>query len=119
LVKKQNWENVPKWPQTYQIVIKYTKVAIKITNDHEVHQHFQSQGLHQDFPKLAFWSENVPSGNPARLWRHFFFVAAAGGKKRFFSAKYFFSLSLFGAPQIRENRTNGKKSAMTAALKII
>jgi hypothetical protein len=40
-------------------------------------------------------------------------------EKNDFFPRNIFSLSLFGAPQIRENRTNGKKSAMTAALKII
>jgi hypothetical protein len=47
-----SWNNKPKRGKIhqnghirYQMTIKYTKMAISIPNDHEIHQNFPSQGL--------------------------------------------------------------------------
>jgi hypothetical protein len=41
-----SWHNVPKRGEIYRITTKYTKRPLK------------------NLPKLRFWSENKPSGNP-------------------------------------------------------
>jgi hypothetical protein len=42
--------------------IKYTNLAIKIPNGHNLYQNFPAQRL-QKYVKI--WYENKPSGNPA------------------------------------------------------
>jgi hypothetical protein len=54
---EKNGQNVPKWPQKYQIAVKYTKIAMKIPNEtgHEAHQIFPFQGL----PKLVIFGLKI------------------------------------------------------------
>jgi hypothetical protein len=53
-------ENIPKNHNKYEIASKFTKMAIKYTNI------FHSKNL-QNLPKLGFFVENMPSGNPESI----------------------------------------------------
>jgi hypothetical protein len=54
-------KTVPKWSQTYQISIKYTKIATKIPNYRITPPFSIPSKIHQNWD---FWLENIPSGNP-------------------------------------------------------
>jgi hypothetical protein len=57
---------IPKWPQKYQKVMKFTQMAIKyqMPKNTYLHQNFPSQGLPKFYNICIFWYENIPSGNP-------------------------------------------------------
>jgi hypothetical protein len=56
--------------KTYQITtkspmaIKNTKWPKYISNGHKINQYLSLQDS-KIYPKMAFWFENIPSGNPA------------------------------------------------------
>jgi hypothetical protein len=63
-------KNVPKWQQTYQIAIKYTKTAKNNPNAMMYTKILHAKAFQfQSIPKKpicfwSFWSENTPTGNP-------------------------------------------------------
>jgi hypothetical protein len=52
-----SWYNLPKWEKIYQMTTKFTKCPINI-------QKSSIRRTSKIYPNLAFWFENIPSGNP-------------------------------------------------------
>jgi hypothetical protein len=53
-----------KCPQKYHLTIKFTKTALKIPNDPEIHQQGPPKCTHFGI----FGAKNIPSGNPVGNW---------------------------------------------------
>jgi hypothetical protein len=47
------------------MVQKYTKLPENETSDHKVYQKYSIPMLSKNYQNWGFWSENIPSGNPA------------------------------------------------------
>jgi hypothetical protein len=61
-----SWSKIPKRGKFYPITTKCTKCPLNISNGHKINKYvkiFHSKTL-QNLPKLGFWFENKPSGNP-------------------------------------------------------
>jgi hypothetical protein len=68
-----SWYNIPKTGKINQIVIQFTKLQQNISNGNKIDEmfikyicrHFPIARPSKIDPVWDFWSENMPSGNPA------------------------------------------------------